>query len=78
MSLYANFKVAKASKAEFSALAGQSTSLVVLQFCGRGHRPAPHHNHPCVAGLLCMIKGSLEVDLVDSTNKLCTQTLQIW
>ncbi|KAG5629249.1 hypothetical protein H5410_000966 [Solanum commersonii] len=56
MTLYANFKVTKASKAEFSALAGQSTSLAVLQICGMGRQPAPHHSHPCVAELLCMIK----------------------
>ncbi|KAK4734436.1 hypothetical protein R3W88_008697 [Solanum pinnatisectum] len=77
MSLYANFKVTKACKAKFSVLAGQSTSLAVLEFHGGGVNPP--HTHPRATELLFMIEGSLEVDLVDTTKKLYiyTQTLQI-
>ncbi|KAH0721414.1 hypothetical protein KY290_006397 [Solanum tuberosum] len=77
-SLYANFKVTKASKAKFSDLAGQSTSLAVLKFHGGGVNPP--YTHPRATELLFMIEGSLEVGLVDTTNKLYiyTQTLQIW
>ncbi|MCD7465780.1 hypothetical protein HAX54_001935 [Datura stramonium] len=70
-----NFKVTKASKAEFPALDGQSTSLAVLQFPGGGVNPP--HTHPRAAELLFVVEGCLEVGLVDSTNKLYTQTLQI-
>ncbi|WMV07431.1 hypothetical protein MTR67_000816, partial [Solanum verrucosum] len=67
----------KASKAKFSALAGQSTSLAVLRICGGGINPP--HTHPRATELLFMIEGSLKVDLVDTTKKLYiyTQTLQI-
>ncbi|OIT36787.1 germin-like protein 9-3, partial [Nicotiana attenuata] len=73
-SIITNFKVTKASKAEFPALDGQSTSLAVLQFPGGGVNPP--NTHPRAAVLLFMVQGSLQFGLVDSTNKLYTRTLQ--
>ncbi|KAK0605914.1 hypothetical protein LWI29_032137 [Acer saccharum] len=69
-----DFKVTKASMAEFPALNGQSVSVAVLEF------PAgtinPPHTHPRSAELLFLIQGSLQVGFVDTTNKLFSQTLQ--
>ncbi|KAI9194028.1 hypothetical protein LWI28_002495 [Acer negundo] len=69
-----NFKVTKASMAEFLTLNRQSVSLVVLQF------PAvttnPPHIHPRSVELLFLVDESLEVGFVDTTNKLFNQTLQ--
>ena len=60
------FKVSKASMVEFPALNGQSVSYAVLQFPGGNVNPP--HTHP----------RSSEVGFVDTTtNKLCTQSLQI-
>ncbi|GFZ14621.1 germin-like protein 5 [Actinidia rufa] len=68
------FKVLKASLAEFPALEGQSVSYAVLQY------PAgtvnPPHTHPRASELLFLLRGSLEVGFVNTTNKLFTQTLQ--
>ncbi|KAM7496936.1 hypothetical protein LguiA_021350 [Lonicera macranthoides] len=68
------YKGTQASMAEFPALMGQGVSLAVLQF------PAgfinPPHTRPRSAGLLFLLEGSLEVGLIDTTNKLYTQTLQ--
>ncbi|CAI9781423.1 unnamed protein product [Fraxinus pennsylvanica] len=69
-----NFKVTKASKAEFPALDGHSVSMAVLQFPASGVNPP--HTHPRAAELLFVVEGSLEVGFVDTTNKLFTQTLQ--
>ncbi|KAK1587241.1 hypothetical protein Q3G72_010927 [Acer saccharum] len=69
-----NFKVTKASMAEFPALNGQSVSLAVLQFpVGTTNPP---HTHPRSAELLFLVQGSLQVGFVDTTNKLFSQTLQ--
>ncbi|KAJ8645484.1 hypothetical protein MRB53_007232 [Persea americana] len=68
------FTVTKVSMAEFPALNGQSVSYAVLQY------PAgtvnPPHTHPRSAEFLFLIDGTLEVGIVDTTNKLYTQTLQ--
>ncbi|XP_022851377.1 germin-like protein 9-3 [Olea europaea var. sylvestris] len=69
-----DFKVTKASKAEFSDLGGQSVSMAVLQFPAGGVNPP--HRHPRAAELLFVVEGSLEVGFVDTTNKLFTQTHQ--
>ncbi|XP_074573789.1 germin-like protein 9-3 [Curcuma longa] len=68
------FTVTKASLAEFPALNGQSVSLAVLSFPA-GSVNAPH-THPRAAELLFLLKGKLEVGVVDTANKLFTQTLQ--
>lgn len=70
-----NFKVTKASLAEFAALNGQSVSMAVLQFPAGGVNPP--HTHPRSAELLFVVEGALEVGFVDTTNKLFTQTLQL-
>ncbi|KAG4967508.1 hypothetical protein JHK87_033159 [Glycine soja] len=60
------FKVSKASMVEFPSLNGKSVSYAVLQFPGGNVNPP--HTHP----------RSSEVGFVDTTtNKLCTQSLQI-
>ncbi|KAF9618212.1 hypothetical protein IFM89_000681 [Coptis chinensis] len=69
------FKVTKASLAEFPALNGQSVSFAVLQYPAGGVNPP--HTHPRSAELLFVIEGSLEVGLVDTTNKYFNQTLQV-
>ncbi|KAK4856279.1 hypothetical protein QYF36_015947 [Acer negundo] len=69
-----NFKVTKASMAEFPALNGQSVSLAVLQFPAGTTNPP--HTHPRSAELLFIVQGSLQVGFVDTTNKLFSQTLQ--
>ncbi|ERM97741.1 hypothetical protein AMTRI_Chr11g154900 [Amborella trichopoda] len=69
-----NFKVTKATKAEFPALDGQSVSYAVLQFPSGGVNPP--HTHPRSAELLFLVQGSLEVGVVDTTGKLYAQTLQ--
>ncbi|XP_060168838.1 germin-like protein 9-3 [Lycium barbarum] len=74
-SVIEKFKVTKASKAEFPVLDGQSVSLAVLQYPGGGVNPP--HTHPRAAELLFVVQGSLEVGVVDTTNKLYTQTLQV-
>ncbi|KAF9594396.1 hypothetical protein IFM89_030998 [Coptis chinensis] len=70
----ATFKVTKATFLEFPALLGQSVSLAVLQFPAGSTNPP--HSHPRSAELLFVIDGSLEVGLIDTTNKLYNQTLQ--
>ncbi|TKY48655.1 Germin protein 9-3 [Spatholobus suberectus] len=69
-----DFKVLKASKAEFPALDGQSVSYAVLEYPGGSINPP--HTHPRSAELLFTVVGSLRVGFVDTTNKLFTQTLQ--
>ncbi|KAL4183387.1 hypothetical protein AMTRI_Chr11g97970 [Amborella trichopoda] len=69
-----NFKVTKATKAEFPALDGQSVSYAVLQFPSGGVNPP--HTHPRSAELLFLVHGSLEVGVVDTTGNLYAQTLQ--
>ncbi|XP_019199162.1 PREDICTED: germin-like protein 9-3 [Ipomoea nil] len=70
------FTVTKVSKAEMAALDGQSVSYAVLQYPAGGSVNPPH-THPRAAELLLVADGCLEVGLVDSTNKLYTQTLVI-
>ncbi|XP_028557043.1 putative germin-like protein 9-2 [Dendrobium catenatum] len=69
------FKATKASQVEFPALTGQSVSLAVLQYEPRPTGINPPHIHPRSAELLLVIQGAVIVGLVDSTNKLYTQTL---
>ncbi|KAL3828583.1 hypothetical protein ACJIZ3_017385 [Penstemon smallii] len=71
-----NFKVTKASKAEFPSLDGQSVSLAILQYPSGGS-VNPLHIHPRASELLFVLEGSLEVGFVDTTGKLFTQTLQL-
>ncbi|GAA0158489.1 hypothetical protein LIER_15498 [Lithospermum erythrorhizon] len=68
------FKVTKASKAEFPALDGQSVSWAVLQYPAGTMNPP--HTHPRASELLFLVEGTLDVGFVDTTNKLYTQTLQ--
>ncbi|KAK3422139.1 germin-like protein 9-3 [Eucalyptus grandis] len=68
------FKLTKVSQAEFPALDGQSVSIAVLEYSALSLNPL--HTHPRASELLFLIHGSLEVGLVDTTNKLFTQTLQ--
>ncbi|KAF5447481.1 hypothetical protein F2P56_033035 [Juglans regia] len=70
-----NFKVTKASMAEFPALNGQSVSFAILQYPAGGLNPP--HTHPRSAELLFLVAGSLEVGFIDTTNKLYNQTLQV-
>lgn len=72
---FEKFTVTKATKAEFPALDGQSVSYAVLQYPAGSVNPP--HTHPRAAELLLVVDGCLEVGLVDSTNKLYTQTLVI-
>ncbi|CAM8967631.1 unnamed protein product [Rhodiola kirilowii] len=68
-------KATKASMAEFPALNGQSVSMTVLQFPPSSINP-PHVNSRA-SGLLLVVQGSLEVGLIDTTNKVHTQTLHV-
>ncbi|XP_059645980.1 germin-like protein 9-3 [Cornus florida] len=68
------FEVMKASMDEFPALRGNSVSYAVLQYPAGSVNPA--HNHPRSSELLFLLTGSLEVGLVDTSNKLHVQTLQ--
>ncbi|KAF5447479.1 hypothetical protein F2P56_033033 [Juglans regia] len=70
-----NFKVTKASMAEFPALNGQSVSFAILKYPAGGLNPP--HTHPRSAELLFLVEGSLEVGFIDTTNKLYNQTLQV-
>ncbi|EHA8591681.1 germin-like protein 9-3 [Cocos nucifera] len=70
----AAFKVTKASQVEFPALMGQSVSYAVLQFAPGGINPP--HTHPRSAELLLVVRGWLQVGLVDSNNTLFAQTLR--
>ncbi|PIA59173.1 hypothetical protein AQUCO_00400203v1 [Aquilegia coerulea] len=71
----ATFTVTKASMAEFPALNGQSVSFATLQFPAGSTNPP--HTHPRSAELLFVVEGSLEVGVIDTTNKLYNQTLQL-
>ncbi|CAI9105667.1 OLC1v1004645C1 [Oldenlandia corymbosa var. corymbosa] len=66
--------ITKATKTEFPALDGQSVSFAVVQYPAGSVNPP--HVHPRSAELLFVLKGSLDVGFVDTTNKLFTQTLQ--
>ena len=70
-----NFKVTKASMAEFPALNGQSVSFAVLQYPAESVNPL--HTHPRSAEHLFVVEGALVVGFVDTTNKLYTQTLEL-
>lgn len=69
-----SFTASKVSTPEFPTLNGQSVSYAFLQY------PAgtlnPPHTHPPSAELLFLVDGYLEVGLVDTANKLFTQTLE--
>ncbi|CAI0544199.1 unnamed protein product [Linum tenue] len=64
---------------EFPALNGQGVSLAVLQLpVGCTYAP---HSHPRAAEIILVVRGSIAVGLVgsglvDSANRLYTQTLQ--
>ncbi|GKU91527.1 hypothetical protein SLEP1_g5391 [Rubroshorea leprosula] len=60
--------------AKFPAPNGQSVSFAVLQYAAGSVNPP--HTHPRAAELLFLFHGVLDVGLVDTTNKLYTQTLQ--
>ena len=68
------FTAWKAGLAEFPALNGQSVSYDVLYFPAGSINPP--HTRVCATGLLFLLQGTLQVGLVDTTNKLFTQTLQ--
>ncbi|OMO80584.1 Germin [Corchorus capsularis] len=69
------FKVTKASMAEFPALNGQSVSFATLEYPD-GTLNTPHI-HPRASELLIVVDGSLEVGFVDTTGTLYAQTLQL-
>ncbi|KAF5196479.1 Germin-like protein 9-3 [Thalictrum thalictroides] len=69
------FNVTKATMAEFPALNGQSVSFATLRFPAGSTNPP--HTHPRSAELLFVVEGSLEVGVIDTTNKLYNQTLQL-
>ncbi|KAL2536108.1 Germin-like protein subfamily 2 member 4 [Forsythia ovata] len=48
--------------------------MALLQYPAGG--VSPPHTHPRTAELLFVVEGSLEVGIVDTPNKLFTQTLQ--
>ena len=60
--------------AEFPALNGQSVSYDVLYFPAGSINPP--HTHVRATGLLFLLQGTLQEGLIDTTNKLYTQTLQ--
>ncbi|KAL2549088.1 Germin-like protein subfamily 2 member 4 [Forsythia ovata] len=69
-----DFKVFKASMAEFPALNGQSVSFALLTYPPGTVNPP--HTHPRASELLFLLEGSLEVGFVNTTNKLFNQTLE--
>nr|POF16009.1 germin-like protein 9-3 [Quercus suber] len=68
------FTAWKASMAEFPALNGQSVSYDVLYFPAGSINPP--HTRVRATGLIFLLQGTLQVGLIDTTNKLYTQTLQ--
>ena len=60
--------------AEFPALNGQSVSYDVLYFPAGSINPP--HTRVRATGLLFLLQGTLQEGLIDTTNKLYTQTLQ--
>ena len=60
--------------AEFPALNGQSVSIDVLYFPAGSINPP--HTRVRATRLLFLLGGTLQVGLVDTTNKLYSQTLQ--
>lgn len=70
-----NFTLTKTSLLQFRAKIGQSVSLALLQFPGGSVNPP--HTHLRAAELLLVIKGRLEVGLVDANNKLYNQRLEV-
>ena len=64
----------KESMAEFPALNGQSVSIDVLYFPAGSINPP--HTRVRATRLLFLLWGTLQVGLVDTTNKLYSQTLQ--
>ncbi|KAL0005965.1 hypothetical protein SO802_013526 [Lithocarpus litseifolius] len=68
------FTAWKASMAEFPALNGQSVSIDVLYFPAGSINPP--HTRVRATGLLFLLRGTLQVGLIYTTNKLNSQTLQ--
>ena len=64
----------KESMAEFPALNGQSVSIDVLYFPAGSINPP--HTRVRATRLLFLLWGTLQVGLIDTTNKLYSQTLQ--
>ena len=64
----------KASKVEFPTFDGQSVEYAALKFQSRSINLP--HTHPCSAELLFLMKGSLQIGFMDTTNKLFIHTLQ--
>lgn len=69
-----SLNVTKATLAEFPALDGQSVSLAFLEFPGGAINPP--HTHPRAAELLFLLKGTLEVTVVDTKGVAYTQRLR--
>ncbi|XP_044461330.1 germin-like protein 9-3 [Mangifera indica] len=68
------FKVTKATSTKFPALDGQGVSYSFLQFPAGAI--SPPHTHPPLTELLLVLKGRLNVGLIDTNNKLYKQTLR--
>ncbi|XP_068636007.1 germin-like protein 9-3 [Aristolochia californica] len=66
--------ITKATKKEFPALDGQGVSVATLLYPPAGINPP--HSHPRASELLMVLQGTLEVGLIDSSNKLFVQTLR--
>ncbi|XP_024535114.1 germin-like protein 9-3 [Selaginella moellendorffii] len=69
------FLVKKASLAEFPGLNGLGVSMAKLSY--QPGTTNPPHIHPRAAELLFVLQGSLSVGLVDTTNKLFVQKLEM-
>lgn len=61
--------------AKFEALTGLGVSSAILQY-PKGGAINPPHTHPRGTELLLVLEGTLDVGLIDTNNKLFTQTLQ--
>eukprot|EP00245_Coleochaete_scutata_P009268 TRINITY_DN3003_c0_g1_i2.p1 TRINITY_DN3003_c0_g1~~TRINITY_DN3003_c0_g1_i2.p1 ORF type:complete len:219 (+),score=43.52 TRINITY_DN3003_c0_g1_i2:88-657(+) len=70
-----NQTIKAANRINFPALNTQGLSMVVLKFGPNGGQNAPHW-HPRATEVFFLIKGEVEVTLVDTTNKPFTNTLR--
>lgn len=68
------FTIKKGAVDVFPALRGLGVSYSILEYYPETTNPV--HTHPRGTELLYLIKGQLDVGLVDTSNKLYTQTLQ--
>ncbi|KAG6557495.1 hypothetical protein Mapa_000768 [Marchantia paleacea] len=67
------FGISKATLATFPALTGLGVSYALLSYLPGGLNAL--HTHPRASEILYLISGTLEVGVIDSTNKLYSQTL---